>query len=97
METAISPSFVSFVSHVKCLSAGHLQALSVRAQVEAGLAGSLSDRPEEAQEEKPGKALIQVRDQRERGETPQVCAGRRLLSGMVLLNACALMTRTLFM
>lgn len=39
---------------------GHLQALSVRAQAEAGLPGALSDRPEEAQEEKPGKALIQV-------------------------------------
>ena len=39
---------------------GHLQALSVRAQVEAGLPGALSDRPEEAQEEKPGQALIQV-------------------------------------
>ena len=48
---------------------GHLQALSVRAQGEAGLPGALSDWPEEAQEEKPGKALIQVWDQRERGET----------------------------
>ena len=50
-------------------SVGHLQALSVRAQAEAGLPGALAVRPEEAQEEKPGKALIQVRDQRERGET----------------------------
>lgn len=49
--------------------AGHLQALSVRAQGEAGLPGALPDGPEEAQEEKPGKAIIQVRDQRERGET----------------------------
>lgn len=49
--------------------AGHLQALSVGAQAEAGLSGALSDRPEEDQEEKPGKALVQVWDQRERGET----------------------------
>lgn len=48
---------------------GHLQALSVRAQAEAGLPGADSDRPEEAPEEKPRKALIQVRHQGERGET----------------------------
>lgn len=48
---------------------GHLQALSVRAQAEAGLPGALKDRPEEAQKKKPRKALIQVRGQRERGET----------------------------
>lgn len=60
-------------SPVMCLtcqtSVGHLQALSVRAQAEAGLPGALKDRPEEAQEEKPGKTLIQVWNQRERGET----------------------------
>lgn len=48
---------------------GHLQALSVRAQAEAGLPGALKDRPEEAQKKKPGQAPIQVREQRERGET----------------------------
>lgn len=48
---------------------GHLQALSLRAQAEAGLPGALKDRPEEAQKKEPGKALIQVRGQRERGET----------------------------
>lgn len=48
---------------------GHLQALSVRAQAEAGLPGALKDRPEEAQKKKPGQALIKVRAQRERGET----------------------------
>lgn len=47
---------------------GHVQALPVGAQAEAGLSGAHSDRPEEAEEEKPGEALIQVRDQRERGE-----------------------------
>lgn len=40
--------------------AGHLQALSVRAQGETGIPRPFSDRPEEAQEEKPGKALIQI-------------------------------------
>lgn len=62
-----------------CLtSVGHLQALSVRAQAETGLSGALKDRTEEAQEEKPGKTLIQVRDQRERGETGSVHSPKTL-------------------
>lgn len=47
---------------------GHLQALPVGAQGEDGPPGALSDGPEEAEEEEPGKALVQVRDPRERGE-----------------------------
>lgn len=62
------PSLVSCHS-CQTSPSGHLQALSVRAQAEAGLPGALPDGPEEAQEEKPGEALVQVRDQRERGET----------------------------
>lgn len=59
---------------------GHLQALSVRAQDEAGLAGPLQDGPEEAEAEKPGEELFQVRGQGERGETcshqtPLYCSG----------------------
>lgn len=49
--------------------AGYLQALSVRAQDEAGLAGPFQDGPEEAEEEKPGEELVQVRGQGEWGET----------------------------
>lgn len=68
--------------------AGHLQALSVRAQAEAGLPGALTDGPEEAPEEKPGEALVQVRDQRERGEArkptrprpPDSCALKRCVA-----------------
>lgn len=52
--------------------AGHLQALSVGAQDEAGLAGPLQDGPEEAEEEKPREELVQVRGQGERGETAGV-------------------------
>lgn len=39
---------------------GHIQALSVRPQSETGLPGALQDRPEEAAEKEPGKALLQV-------------------------------------
>lgn len=57
--------------HVNLVSptyAGHLQALSVWAQDEAGFPGPLQDGPEEAEEEKPGEELVQVRGQGERGE-----------------------------
>lgn len=60
------------VNLVSPMYAGHLQALSVGAQDEAGLAGPLQDGPEEAEEEKPGEELVQVRGQGERGETAGV-------------------------
>lgn len=61
------PSLLCFCCHV--CHTGHLQTLPVGAQNEARLLGKISDRPEEAEEEKSGEAVIQVRNQRERGET----------------------------
>lgn len=61
--------------HINLVSptyAGHLQALSVWAQAEAGLTGPLKDGPEEAEEEKPGEELVQVRGQGERGKVAVV-------------------------
>lgn len=61
-----NPSALTFTCQT-----GHIQALSVRTQSQTGLPGALQDRPEEAAQEKPGEALLQVRVQRERGETQE--------------------------
>lgn len=75
---------------------GHIQKIPVRTQVQAGQSGPVAVWPEEAPQEKPGQAFLQVWSQGERGEITHdmfKSAYLNLIVSVIIVNTVKYLTK----